>query len=101
LKDVATFLHKVTLGRVKLAFVVSMSGFTEDASRTLRNHASNVTLPLVVPITGAVMENALTSGTILEEFFKQRIRDTKYMRKTEALGFHGRSWQPRRHPQIP
>ena len=81
LKEVGAFLNKVTQGRVKLAFFVSVSGFTEDARRTLRNHAANVTAPLVVPITGEAIKSALMAGVILEEFFKDQIRSMKYLRK--------------------
>lgn len=81
LSEVGAFLSKVNQGRVKLAFFLSMSGFTEDARRTLRNHAANVTAALVVPLSGASIKKALMSDVILEEFLKEEIRAMKYLRK--------------------
>jgi hypothetical protein len=69
------------MARVKLAFFVSVSGFTDDAWRTLRNHATQMSTPLVVPLSGTEIKNALVDGAILEEFFKRAIREMKYLRK--------------------
>jgi hypothetical protein len=81
LKEVGAFAHKVGQARVKLAFFVSVSGFTDDAKRTLRNQASNVNAPLVVPIEGKDIERAILKKELLEEFFKEMIRGIKYLRK--------------------
>jgi NACHT domain/Restriction endonuclease len=81
LREVGVFLSKVNLARVRLAFFVSVSGFTEDAQRNLRNHAANVSAPLVVPLTGTEIKTALAQGAVLQEFFKEAIRRMKYLRK--------------------
>ena len=81
LKEVTSFINKVNQSRVKLAFFVSVSGFTADATRTLKNNVSNSTAPLVVPITGSEIKTALLEGEELEEFFKRVIRSFKYLRK--------------------
>lgn len=81
LKDVATFVYKLNQSRCKLGFFVSLSGFTEDAMRTIRNNASNVAAPLLVPIDGSSIEKALSMQQNFEKFFKDRIRDIKYLRK--------------------
>lgn len=81
LKEVAGFAHKVSQARVKLAFVVSVSGFTEDAERTLRNQASNVAAPLIAPIDGESLGKVLLNREPLEAFFKDKIREMKYVRK--------------------
>lgn len=81
LKEVGAFAHKVAQGRVKLAFFISISGFTEDAERTLKNHASNINAPLIVPIDGKSINSVLQRREYFEEFFKERIRAIKYLRK--------------------
>lgn len=81
LKEVGSFITKVNQGRVRLAFFVSVSGFTSDAIRTLKNNASNSTAPLVVPISGSEIKEALMRGEVLEQFFKKAIRSVKYLRK--------------------
>jgi len=82
LKEVAAFAHKVMSTRdTKLAFFLSISGFTADALRTLKNQASDPTRPLIVPVTGEEIETALTRKSDLEEFFKAAIREMKYLRK--------------------
>jgi|GEM_PF-6358865 len=78
--DIGHFLNKVTQARVKLAFILSDSGFTADAERALRNHASNPALALVVPITGRAIRAALETRDDLEEFLKDAIRAIKYLR---------------------
>ena len=81
LKEVGSFINKVNQSRVRLGFFVSVSGFTTDAIRTLKNNASNSTAPLVVPVSGSEIKTALMRGEILEEFFKDTIRAFKYLRK--------------------
>jgi Holliday junction resolvase-like predicted endonuclease len=79
-KEVGAFLSRVSQGRVKLAFIVSVSGFTENAQRTLRNYAANGAAALVVPLTGESIRRALFSGVNLEEFLKEEIRRLKFRR---------------------
>lgn len=81
LKEVGHFDSKVRQARVKLAFFVSVSGFTVDAMRDLRNLSSNPLNPLVVPVTGDKIRNALRRGEDLEEFLKAAIRTIKYKRR--------------------
>jgi hypothetical protein len=81
LKEVAAFCHKVTQARVRLGFIVSVSGFTDDAIRTLRNQASNVNAPLIVPISGDDLKKLIRKRGQLDEFFKDKIREIKYVRK--------------------
>ncbi len=81
LKDVAAFAYKASRARIKLAFIVSVSGFTSDALRTLRNNASDSTAPLIVPITGEDLRRALDEPDDFEEFFKKQIRAMKYLRE--------------------
>jgi len=81
LADSATFAHKVSLARgVKLAFLLSKSGFTDPAIRMLRNDASDPTKPLIVPLDGRSLKDALVQRVDLELFFKDAIRDMKYRR---------------------
>lgn len=79
-KEVGHFLSKVSQGRVKLAFFLSVSGFTEHARRTLRNQAASGAAALVVPLTGESIRCALISGVDLEEFLKNEIRGLKFLR---------------------
>jgi NACHT domain/Restriction endonuclease len=82
LEQVAGFAHKVSLARgIRLGFFLSMGGFTEDAIRTLRNQAGDVTKPLIVPISGRDIRRALLQRDDLSEFLKDAIRDMKYLRK--------------------
>jgi len=80
LKEVGHFDSKVRQARVKLAFFVSVSGFTANAMTDLRNLSSNPLNPLVVPITGEKIRSALRRGEDLEEFLKTAIRSIKYKR---------------------
>jgi len=81
LGEVSAFIGKVGQARVRLAFFVSVSGFTDDAMRILRNNASNVSAPLIVPIDGNALHGVLEGKVDIEEFLKARIRDIKYVRK--------------------
>jgi hypothetical protein len=78
---VCQFIAKVNQGRVKLAFFVSVSGFTADAEQRLRIQASNINMPLIVPIEGADLKEMLLKREYFEEFFKRKIREIKYLRK--------------------
>lgn len=40
------------MSRGKLGFFVSVSGFTEDALRTLKNQVADRDVPLIIPING-------------------------------------------------
>jgi hypothetical protein len=57
-----------------------MNGFTADAERTLRNRSSNMTDPLIVPITGDRIRQALQDGEKLDRFFQESVREIKYLR---------------------
>lgn len=72
LKDVGSFIAKVSQGRLKLSFFVSVSGFTEDARQRLRHQASNISAPLIVPIEGNDMKEMLLRREYFEEFFKKK-----------------------------
>lgn len=91
LKEALAFLQKANMKRVKLAFFVSVSGFTEDALRTIKNNSSNQSAPLVVPVDGSDIRNMLLRQEIFEEFMKEQIRKTKYLEKYakhEGRGSH-------------
>jgi Restriction endonuclease len=79
LSEVSAFLNKVSQLRVKLGFIVSMSGFTQDAERTIRNRSSNVTAPLVVPLDADRIRTALQQGHKLDDFFREVVREIKYV----------------------
>jgi len=79
LSEVSAFLNKVSQLRVKLGFIVSMSGFTQDAERMIRNRSSNVTAPLVVPLDADRIRTALQHGHKLDDFFREVVREIKYV----------------------
>jgi Restriction endonuclease len=81
LKEALAFVQKANMKRVKLAFFVSVSGFTKDAIQTIRNNSSNQIAPLVIPIDGSDIRNMLLRQEIFEEFMKEQIRKTKYLEK--------------------
>jgi hypothetical protein len=81
LHDVGAFAYKAGRARVRLAFFLSVTGFTVDAVRTMRNQAASSNGPLIVPLTGDEIETALRTQEILEEFLKERIREIKYLQK--------------------
>jgi predicted helicase len=82
LKEVASFAHKVSQARgIRLGLFLSASGFTDDAIRTLRNQAGDVTKPLIVAISGTDIRRALLQRDDLSAFLKDAIRDMKYLRK--------------------
>ena len=72
LNEVATFAYKVARARVKLAFFVSMSGFTPNALQTLKNNSSDSAAPLVVPINGDNLRLALNGRQKLRRSLKTR-----------------------------
>jgi hypothetical protein len=75
LKEAALTCYKASQSRaIKLAFLVSVSGFTKDALVTLRNNARNPDNPLVVPISGDEIKSVLSGTRTIEEFLKERIR---------------------------
>lgn len=82
LKEVGTFAYKASTVRgLKLGFFVSGSGFTEDAIRTLKNQAADESKPLIVPISGADIKKVLLQKDDITEFFKESVRDMKFVRK--------------------
>jgi DNA polymerase III delta prime subunit len=81
LADVSTFAHKAASSRgIKLAFILSGSGFTEPALRTLRNQVSDLTKPLIVPVDGRTIQQAVSTDDDLNEYFKQLVRELKHRR---------------------
>lgn len=81
LHEVGAFTYKATRHKVKLAFFVSVAGFTSDARRTMRNQAAAAAEPLIVPLIGEDIERTLTKQEVFEEFLKERIREIKYLEK--------------------
>jgi len=81
LNEVTKFCHKVSQARLKLGFIVSVNGFTNDAIRTLKNDACNINAPLVVPISGTDIEKSILKREKFDEFLKEKIRNIKYVRK--------------------
>lgn len=82
ISEVGHFAHKVEMARdVRLAFFFSVNGFTEDARRTLRNQAVKESKALIVPISGDEVKEAILRRDNLEDFFKEAIRDLKFLRK--------------------
>lgn len=79
--QVHTFISKVEAPRLKLGFLVSVNGFTEDAYAAFRNVARGENRPLVVPISGDQIRQMLQRRGLIELFFKDRIRDVRYDRK--------------------
>ncbi|MDQ0420291.1 hypothetical protein J2045_001310 [Peteryoungia aggregata LMG 23059] len=79
--DANGFMGKIANARVKLGFIISMNGFTKIAYDALALNASNPAMPLVVPISGADLRDALRTRHELEDFFKTQIRHIKYKYK--------------------
>jgi len=81
LESAGIFAEKVSLARgVRLAFIVSGSGFTDHALTMLFNHAADPNKPLIVPIAGAELKTILLEGGDHEIFIKEAIRQMKYRR---------------------
>ena len=81
LKETAAFSNKVRMSRGKLGFFVSVSGFTEDALRTLKNQVADRDAPLIVPITGESMQFMLDHREQFDLFFRDAIRKIKHLHK--------------------
>lgn len=81
LHEVGAFTYKATRYKVRLAFFLSVAGFTSDARRTMRNQAASSAEPLIVPLIGEDIERMLTKQEVFEEFLKERIREIKYLEK--------------------
>jgi hypothetical protein len=81
LKETATFSNKVRMSRGKLGFFVSVSGFTEDALRTLKNQVADRDAPLIVPITGESIQLMLDHQEKFDLFFRDAIRKIKHLHK--------------------
>jgi hypothetical protein len=79
LHDVDAFHAKVTKTRVRLAFLVSASGFTRDALGAFRDHALQDRNQLLVPVTGSQITEMLEVNEELETFLKQRVRAMSYV----------------------
>jgi hypothetical protein len=81
LQSAGSVAEKVSLVRgVRLAFIVSGSGFTDHALNMLLNHAADPNKPLIVPITGDDLKTALVDGGDYEIVVKNAIRQMKYRR---------------------
>jgi hypothetical protein len=52
----------------------------------LRNNASDPAKPLVVPLDGRSLKEALAQRVDLELYFKDAIRDMKYLRLPQSAG---------------
>ncbi len=81
LKEVAAFCDKTNQLGVKLAFIVSVNGFSREALRTLRNHAINPNSSLIVPMTGDDLQRVVSETLDMTAFFKSKIREVKYTRR--------------------
>jgi len=81
LKETAVFSNKVRMSRGKLGFFVSVTGFTEDALRTLKNQVADKEAPLIVPIDGKSINLMLEHREKFDLFFKEAIRKIKHMHK--------------------
>ena len=81
LKETATFSNKVRMSRGRLGLFVSVSGFTEDALRTLKNQVADRDAPLIVPISGESIERMLDHREKFDLFFKEEIRKIKHLHK--------------------
>lgn len=81
LKEVSSFFGKVDQMPVRLAFFVSVSGFTDVAWRTIVLRAANPNAALVVPLRGSDMLLALQEGQDVEEFLKAKIREVQYQQR--------------------
>ena len=81
LKETAAFVNKVRMSRVRLGFFVSVSGFTENALRTLKNLVADKDAPLIVPISGEEIELMLEHREKFDLFFKDSIRKIKHLHK--------------------
>lgn len=81
LKEVAAFCDKANQLRIKLAFIVSVSGFTEDSLRTIQNHAMNHDSALIVPISGEDLQRVVSEALDIALFFKGKVRSVKYARR--------------------
>ena len=81
LKETAAFANKVRMSRGRLGFFVSVSGFSEDAIRTLKNQVADKDAPLIVPISGEEIELMLGHREKFDLFFKESIRKIKHLHK--------------------
>lgn len=81
LKEVATFIEKVSSSNVKLGFFISMSGFTTDAIVKFKNNTINKQKPLIVPISGDDINELIDEKYNINQFLKDKIRNIKYLNK--------------------
>ncbi len=79
--QVQAFAGKVAAARVKLAFMVSVNGFTADAMQAFRSQSRGNDRALIVPIAGEHIRQMLQRQSPIEAFIKDRIRDIQYERK--------------------
>jgi len=74
IEQVNTFVGKLVESRWKLGFLLSVAGFTKDATERLKNVGNNPAIPLIVPISGRDIDELLHHRTELQRFFKASIR---------------------------
>ena len=80
LDEIGLVGYKASAFGIRLAFMLTKSGVTKDAKRTVRNQAASLTT-LVVPLASDEIESALLGREDLEEFLKVRIRKVKFLVK--------------------
>lgn len=69
-----TFITKVRQSRRKMGFIVSFSGFSENAIQALSDNMADPLSPAIVAITGNEIRQSLQSGEAIDAFLKERWR---------------------------
>lgn len=75
---VHTFSSKAQLAGLKLAFFVSLNGFSNPALTAIRTKSLMTGQPLLVPLHGSEIREALLRRVDLEGFFKDQIRKVRH-----------------------
>lgn len=75
---VHTLASKAALAGRKLAFFVSLNGFSDPALAAIRTKSLVTGHPLLVPLSGADLRQALLRRVDLENFFKDQIRKVRH-----------------------
>ena len=75
---VHTFASKASLAGRKLAFFVSLHGFSAPALAAIRTKSLMTGHTLLVPLCGEEIRNALLRRVDLENFFKDQIRKVRH-----------------------
>jgi len=74
---ISLFRDKMKGARIKVGFVFSINGFTEPALRAARERMGDVSDPLVIPLSGEQVRQALQQGLRLDEFFQDVVREIR------------------------